>query len=333
MKNNQMMIQKNHAIEIYRYFFALFICTLHFKEYFGNPYPFGGAYLSVEFFLILSGFFLMQTIDSKKWSGQPEQLTWKFVLYRFKRLYPQYILSWCILVVYCIFFRKSITVKALFIGYLPEAFMLQMLTDGTRLNSAMWFVSASFLASILIFYIAKRNRICFAYIIAPLTTSVIYSYYYQTLGKLAGIGWNKSLFILDGFWRALAGLCLGCVVYEICQNHMQTDTPRKFLILRSIYEIGTILLLTIMFYHSGCTTMDFPLTIIIAIFVLSVLYREGSYITKWLSQLKINGTYTYAIYCNHWLINYIIRDYFPGRPFYPMLLIYMYNGYFFVLYN
>ena len=33
--------RKSRAIDLYRYLFAIFISTLHFKEYYGDPYPFG----------------------------------------------------------------------------------------------------------------------------------------------------------------------------------------------------------------------------------------------------------------------------------------------------
>lgn len=49
-----------YAIGIYRYLFAFIICILHIKEYYGDNYPFGGGYLAVEFFLVLSGYLMMK---------------------------------------------------------------------------------------------------------------------------------------------------------------------------------------------------------------------------------------------------------------------------------
>lgn len=98
------------------------------------------------------------------------------------------------------------------------------------------------------------------------------------------------------------------------------------MLVRTIYEISVLVLLSVMFYRAGCTVKDFSLVFLMAVFVLSVMCgnkNEGSYLTRLLSRIRIPGEYTYAIYCNHWLVNYFVRDYFPGRPFYPMLCIYL----------
>lgn len=133
--------------------------------------------------------------------------TWKFAISRFKRFFPQYILSWTLLALYCVLSRHVVSFKQLVIDYPADMLMLQMLGAGPRLNSAMWYVSALFLVSIVIFYLVNRNRNLFIYILAPLSVLLIYSYYYQTKGMLAGIGWEASLIVRGGFWRALAGIC------------------------------------------------------------------------------------------------------------------------------
>ena len=48
-----------------------------------------------------------------------------------------------------------------------------------------------------------------------------------------------------------------------------------------------------------------------------------SYLTEFLNKIPVKGMYTYALYCNHWLVNYVIREYFPGHSFYPTLIIYI----------
>lgn len=52
---------RNAAMDFYRFIFAVVICILHIKEYAGvKPYPMSGGYLAVEFYLVLSGYLLMQ---------------------------------------------------------------------------------------------------------------------------------------------------------------------------------------------------------------------------------------------------------------------------------
>ena len=319
--------QKNYAIEWYRYFFTVFICILHIKEYAGDPVPFGGAYLAVEFFLLLSGFLLMQSIDRHPAEGDAETATLKFMKSRFLRFYPQYILSWVLLAAYVVFIRHSVSIKEVVIGYWDEILMLQMLGAGRTFNAAMWYVSALFIVSGIVYYLAAKNKKFFTHIFAPCAALLIYSYFYQTRGMLAGVNWNNLLIVRDGFWRALAGICLGCVIYEVyVYVEKMTGGGHQFPLLRTLYEAGTVGLLSVMFYRAGCSPKDFPLTGMMGLLILSVMCgstSEGSYLTRFLCRFRIDGRYAYAMYCNHWVVNYLIRDYYPGRPFYWMLVVYL----------
>lgn len=254
-----------------------------------------------------------------------EKETLLFFLKRFKHFYPQYLLSWVILALYCLFDRRMVSISDILLDYPPEILMLQMIGVGKRLNPAMWYVSALLLASTVIYYLANRNRKRFIYLICPLCVLLIYSYFYQNRGALGGIVWNNLLIVRDGFWRALAGLCVGCFVYEI-HSCLSAEAKRSYPIFRTIYGAGALCLLAFMFYQPGNTAADFTLIAVMALLVLSVMSsneREGGYLDRLLCRWKIDGRYAYAIYCNHWVINYMIRDHFPGYPFYPALTVYL----------
>lgn len=317
---------KIYAIEWYRYFFACFICVLHFKEYFGNPYPFGGAYLAVEFFFIVSGFFLMKTILEEKADLDAETAVIIFAKNKFKRFYPQYIISWIILAVYCVLVRNSTNFTDLLIYYLDEIFMIQMIGAGRALNAAMWYVSALYIVSVIFYYIAKKNIKIFTNILCPIIVLLIYSYYYQTNGSLAGIAWKNELIVRNGIWRAMAGLCVGCIVYNVylyfTNNKQETTNKKQQTIIGSIYELIFLCVLSALFYGSGCTVKDFTLVGLMAVMLFSIVYNN-SYLTTTLNGLKIDGSYAYAMYCNHWVVNYFIRDFFPGKPFFFMVIIYL----------
>ncbi|NMA94346.1 MAG: hypothetical protein GX975_06775 [Clostridiales bacterium] len=60
--------KKNNAIEFYRFLFSCIIFVLHSRQYggFGNePGHFGGGYLAVEFFLIVSGMLAAKGIEAR----------------------------------------------------------------------------------------------------------------------------------------------------------------------------------------------------------------------------------------------------------------------------
>lgn len=314
--------RKSRAIDLYRYLFAIFICTLHFKEYYGDPYPFGGAYLGVEFFLILAGFFQMKHICTHATDGLPEEHIAGYFWSRVKRLYPQYAVGLAFYYIYRLFVTHTITVKQALIDFLPEWGMIQILGFGKWLNAAMWYVSAMLFASLVIYYFAVKNRKKFLYVLAPAALLLIYSWFYQKNHGLGGIGLNtRTLLICDGFWRALAGMLLGCLVYAAYDAYHEWIASHGK-VLRTVLECVILALICIKFYRAGNTVADFTAVVLMALLVLSAT-SGGSYLTAVLDRIPVSGKYAYAMYCNHWTINYIIKEYFPGHSFYPTLAVYL----------
>lgn len=319
---------KNHAIEIYRYLFAIFVCILHFKEYYGNPYPWGGAYLSVEFFLILAGFFEMHHIYSHcRENGAPEDGIKDYVLGRIKRLFPQYFVALLLFYIYRIFASDTITIKQALVDYLPEWAMIQILGFGKYLNPAMWYVSAMMFASIVIYFLAVKNRKRFIWFFAPAGVLLIYSWLYQTNHGFGGVGLKYRTFLIcDGFWRALAGMMFGCIIYAIYDYLKRSGVQNKLnvpvKVLMTVCEAGILVLITASFYGSGNTVKDFTLVALMGVLIISTMLG-GSYLSQALNHIPATGKYTYALYCNHWLFQILIKEHFPGFPFYPALIVFI----------
>lgn len=80
--------------------------------------------------------------------------------------------------------------------------------------------------------------------------------------------------------------------------------------------------LSALFYGAGCIVKDFTPVGLMAVMLFSIVYNN-SYLTRTLNSLKIDGSYAYAMYCNHWVVNYFIRDFFPGNSFFFMVIIYL----------
>mgnify|MGYP006951500977 CR=1 FL=1 len=58
--------KRNNALEFYRFVFIVFIFFMHFRSYGGfegDKNYFAAGYLGVEYFFILSGFFMMQKVE------------------------------------------------------------------------------------------------------------------------------------------------------------------------------------------------------------------------------------------------------------------------------
>lgn len=135
--NAQVCKGKNSIIELLRFLFALWVLYYHgFVPYKGEV--FGQGYLAVEFFFVLSGFYLMRSID--KYIDRPikEGLS-AFLKHRFKSIAIPFFIGEAFVLVYSFVFEISYN---LFFGYL-------------------WYIRDLFLAMICIFLLRKcikKNR-------------------------------------------------------------------------------------------------------------------------------------------------------------------------------
>ena len=103
-----MATQKNNAIEFYKYVAACIIFCLHARGRYGNFETNTGAfyagYLAVEFFFIISGYMMMQSIERKQLSDNSEVSAVQYLISRYMRLYPHYIIAILLLVIVNAFF-------------------------------------------------------------------------------------------------------------------------------------------------------------------------------------------------------------------------------------
>lgn len=136
---------KNSLIELYRFLFALWVLYYHsFVPYKGEL--FGQGYLAVEFFFVLSGFFLIRSID--KYIHRPtKEGLFSFLKHRFKGIAIPFLIGEAFVLIYSFVFEISYN---LFFGYL-------------------WYIRDLFIAMICIFLLRKyikREKVFYIILIA-----------------------------------------------------------------------------------------------------------------------------------------------------------------------
>ena len=132
------MNKRNLAVEFYRFLFSLVVCLFHFRTYVprtDGQYPFDSGYLGVEFFLLLSGVFLAQAAEknSEISSGGA------YFLQRYKRLYPQYLITVLCLAVLRIFVIGNLTFEKWLREGVAEILMFQSVGTGNLLSLVLWY--------------------------------------------------------------------------------------------------------------------------------------------------------------------------------------------------
>ena len=332
---------KNYAIEFYRFVFSIVICTAHFIKrcdlYKGDLLD--GGYMVGEFFFILCGFFMVKSHDSmiaasakQETAVTPDSITsssWAAkksadsLLRRIKRLYPHYLFSFLVILIWEMWQRKNIlgTLKNGFF----EAFMLQRIGfDWELYNEPTWYICAMLAAGYFVMFFLLKNRNLFLYILAPAGIIAGYCCLYNRFGYMSGIATVIGC-IPAGLIRAGADILVGCIAYELYLKISPLFKDR-FHFTASGFEILLYGVLLWYMFCAGHTRDDFIIIVIMAAAILCT-YMGNSSLSHILNN-KLSrqlGTLSYGIYLNHWLLIQVFLK-FPALnqiAFHSQLMLYL----------
>ena len=333
-------MKKNSSIEFYRFLFALIISVSHFVHRCEkSTMKIGGGYLTVEFFFVLSGFFLMHkyyreqekktqmglSVDTKQTKGEEAaEAALGFLKSKLARLYPHYIFSFLVLFAY----------TAIFVPYEPllvfaknafwEVLMLQDsgISD-VIINPPTWYISAMLIACFFAYYLVNRCHKQFSYIIAPLCSIGIFCYIDHVKGDLMTIQ-GISTFTTNGVLRAFAEICIGCIFYELYYN-WKPYFEGRFRLFFTVLEIAVYGTVLYFMFGSAHSTDDFIAVVLMGIVIAST-FAGNSYLSKILNHplsQKLGGL-SYAMYLNQWLLIQIFKNSRISQfSFYTQLVLYL----------
>ena len=213
------MSKKNSWIELYRFIFLLSILFLHFFSFFEiEPIPFRGAFFSVEFFFLVSGFFLGKSTEkAMKDKGFTDRLKCvpDYVIKRLKRLYPMYFAALILALLI-----KKFTHSPDYTGFFnwikegwPEFLMLQWTPlSGNILIGILWFIPSIFFGGLVLTFLASffgKNIEWFGFIVCPLIAFADYAFFFITIGKIDVIVSHY------GIMRGIGSPAMGWFLYKI----------------------------------------------------------------------------------------------------------------------
>ncbi len=151
--------EHNENIDFFRLISCILIALLHFES---AMYPeknfFSGGYLAVDFFFIVSGFYLYKNYSVR------QEMPIVYMHNRVKKLYPMYFVG-CILAIFYSLLEmlkahKTIAdILLFFIKEIPEILCLQMFGITNQwVNFPLWYVSALLLSSIILYSIIYVDK-------------------------------------------------------------------------------------------------------------------------------------------------------------------------------
>lgn len=254
------MRKRNGKIELMRFLFCVSIVIYHInksmwgrkKVLFWRFTPARNGFIGVEFFFVVSGFLLAQTIYRHYGCGAPSvhreretvqaqpiaDETLHFLWRKIKGLLPyHFFYSFLMLLLMIPSLDTKLLVKRV-ISYIPGLFFLY----GTGLSSSFflnieWYLSCMLIAFAIIYPLCRKYYINFTHLFGPLFALMLLGYLSLNIGSLGGVKLVSGL-TRHCTNRALAEITLGTTCFEISRwlKGKTFSTPQRLLF--SLTEAG-----------------------------------------------------------------------------------------------
>ena len=267
--------KKNGKIELFRFIFCITIILFHCSRTFGFSHlNLGGArlpvlkrgYYGVEFFFITSGFLMARSIhkrrkDLKLGLVKPVELgrtTIRYILKKYIGIFSYHVFPFIALMV------LKIIVKDVFDGgakdvmqyifnAVPEFFFLQKFGfTNTNVDVIEWYISAMFIAMLLLYPVISKFYYVFTRAIGPLLSLWILGVLQHNYDTFA----DQDRWLGFGYacvFRAIAEIALGASAFELCRTLSHRYFSRRDRVLFTIAEVAGFAL-TIFYSLSSYTS-------------------------------------------------------------------------------
>lgn len=331
-------MKKRNQIDLYRLIFMYIVCILHSGALLTKEYPqafFAGGYIAVEFFFIVSGYYLAEAlskINAKKQCdlSQLGSETFAYTLSRAKRMYPEFLIGFVLTIILDqIIYHGSITnlIKKLRQTGIYEVLLLQCANPyDTQILNVAWYVSALLFATFIMYPFLRCIPDIFKNIIAPLLMCG-YILFASSTGSDITIGnLTAYVFVTGGVLRAVAEMAWGTFLYERVQRmkNMIAIHPlsRQKRIIYSLIEYCCFAFVVVGCFAHGNTSWDFTFFIaltIVSFICLAELDLPIRFATE--QVLLFCSNFSYALYMSHRRIINLAKMLWPKES-YPVRLLF-----------
>lgn len=210
---------RDYRIELLRFIATMGIAIFHFEWiYLGKPVYFQHFYLWVEFFFVLSGFFLARNVE--KGSRENEMESLQYTLRQAKKMYPAYIVGFIFsFIVYCMANQVKGLWRILKLIWSAkwEMFYFHLFgIDPTapNINAVTAYIPALLIASLVLHYLLCNYKKITVNIIVILVPIAGYSHIVNLYGNLSQWTAYENWYTV-GILRALAGMSVGILAYNM----------------------------------------------------------------------------------------------------------------------
>ncbi|MDO4608571.1 MAG: acyltransferase family protein [Clostridia bacterium] len=304
---------RNCEIDLFKFVFSIIIVLYHARLFgdsdLGDIIVFGKGALAVEFFFLISGFYFIPGINNfvEKNSLQDNSVSVftegvRYVFSRIKSIAIIGIFSLSFSLVsytYTYIMENVFFNPIIYIFHISRCIWTVLFLDAglpiqADINRATWYLSAMFIVMLIMYPLARKKRDFFVKYFSPLTIIFVLGVIIEK-GRLTYTHSTNVLHITSGLSRAIVGILLGCIIYEISQALTKIKFPFWTKLFFTIIAYGGIFFcLIVMNYNTKAMLpisydplVDFSVIPVLAIVVL-ILASDLSLI-KYVLPKKICG--------------------------------------------
>lgn len=285
---------RNSAVEFLRFFISITVVLHHFTPY--SP----SGYLGVDFFFLLSGFFLMDYYAKDATASEdPALAAVKYTKKRYLRLFPYYLLAFFLSNILSVCLWDSRPLESSIMDTFWEITMLEAFGDFTEnlLVGPGWYCSALIIAGFFVYFLLSKYRKTYLYIIAPSSLFLIFGWMLHNFGQL-----NRWLqfdtFISTGTLRGFAEMGLGCISYQIYVVLRAKNWGNK--VVNTILELACFSYIVYIIFVAGPSAKDFVCVFAMATLIVSLFLGKSLWSKILDNRLsRFLGWVSIGIYLNH----------------------------------
>lgn len=218
--------QKSGTIELLRFIFAACIVILHSKTFHPKGFLFPRASLGVEFFFIVSGYLMANSICKLPplKEGELGKETRRFLMKKIRSILPEYLIAFCIALLVVQAYAGDYSLFGLLkklANCIWEPLFLSMSGFGrVRVNGVDWYISAMLLSMLILYPLYRRFFELSVHVIAPAAAIFLLGYIYWKTGTTLEVSDNMGI-AYKGMLRGVAEISLGVACFPAVRQLQQ----------------------------------------------------------------------------------------------------------------